>query len=56
MSSTELRNMLLAAAGLLPLLLLAATACGSGGPKELEVPVRLEQGKLSPGTIRVTSK
>ncbi len=44
---------LFAAAGLLPLLLLAAAACGSGGPEELEIPVTLEQGRLSPETIRV---
>ncbi|MDP6549949.1 MAG: cupredoxin domain-containing protein [Dehalococcoidia bacterium] len=44
---------LLAAAALLPLLLFAAAACGGGGPEELEIPVKLEHGKLSPETIRV---
>jgi plastocyanin len=35
------------------LLLLAAAACGGGGPEELEIPVKLEHGALSPETIRV---
>ncbi len=43
----------LAAAVLPALLLLAAAACGGGGPEELEIPVQLDQGKLSPETIRV---
>jgi plastocyanin len=53
MKISSLAAKLLAAAGLLPLLLLASAACGSGGPEELEIPVKLEQGKLSPETIRV---
>jgi len=44
---------LLTAAGLIPLLLLAAAACGGGEPEELEIPVKLEHGKLSPETVRV---
>ncbi len=44
---------LIVAVVLLPLLLLKAAACGGGGPEELEIPVKLEHGKLSPETIRV---
>jgi plastocyanin len=53
MKISTLSLRLLAAAGMLPLLLLVATACGSGEPKELDIPVKLEQGRLSPETIRV---
>ena len=44
---------LFAAALLLPLVLLAAAACGGGAPEELDIPVKLEHGRLNPETIRV---
>ena len=38
---------------LLGSLTLLAVACGGGAPQELEINVKLEDGKLTPETIRV---
>ena len=33
--------------------MIAATACGGGDPEELDVPVRIDDGVMDPGTIKV---
>jgi plastocyanin len=42
---------LLIAVGLFAMV--ASAACGGGDPKELDIPVNIEAGKMDPGTIKV---
>ena len=42
---------LIMAAGLIAVI--AAAACGGGDPKELDLEVRIDEGVMSPGTIKV---
>ena len=53
MKSCFIPKLSLAWVALSTMLLLSVTACGGGGPEELEIPVKLTGGRLDPETIQV---